>query len=67
MKIELFWYETRFFLTRLHVQMIAAAPKGFAPAADLEQTIQKKPCPPCLGEALIGGSIKYIMIFMIRE
>jgi len=47
--------------------MIAAAPQTVTPAADQEQTIQKKPCPPCLGEALRRVSIEYIKIFMVRE
>jgi hypothetical protein len=41
-------------------------PRRVAPAADQLQTIQKKPCPPCLGEALRRGSIVYITIFMVR-
>ena len=42
--------------------MIAAAP-----AADQEQTIQKKPAPPYFGEALRRGSIVYITIFLVQE
>ena len=47
--------------------MIAAALQTVAPAADQEQTIQKKPSPPCLGEALRRDSIVYSTIFIVRE
>jgi len=47
--------------------MIAAAPQTVAPAADLEHTIQKNLCPPCLGKALRRGFIMYITIFMVQE
>jgi hypothetical protein len=47
--------------------MIAAAPQTVAPAADQEQTILKKTCPPYLGESLRRGSIECITIFMVRE
>jgi hypothetical protein len=43
MKIELFRYDTRFFFYTPPFTMIAAAPQTVAPAADLEQTIQKNP------------------------
>ena len=44
MKIELFSYDTRFFL---HTSMYddRHRPRRVAPAVDLEQTIQKKPLP----------------------
>jgi hypothetical protein len=47
--------------------MIAAAPQTVAPAADQEQTIFKKTCPPYFGESLRRGSIECITIFMVRE
>ena len=47
--------------------MIAAAPEGSPPRRISNKTIQKNPCPPCLGEALRRGSIVYITIFMVRE
>jgi len=47
--------------------MIAAAPEGSPPRRISNKTIQKKPCPPCLGEALMRGSIVYITIFMVWE
>ena len=50
-----------FFITHKFT-MIAAAP-----AADQEQTIQKNPGPPYLGDALIRGSIVYITFFRVRE
>ena len=65
MKIELFRYDTRFFFTRLHYD--DCRPRRVAPAADLEQTIQKNPARRASKEALRRGSIKYIMIFMVRE
>ncbi len=37
------------------------------PAADLEQTIQKNLCPPCLGEALRRGFIMCITIFLVLK
>jgi hypothetical protein len=39
-------------------------PRRVAPAADLEQTIQKNLSPPCLGEVLRRGFIMNITIFM---
>jgi hypothetical protein len=60
MKIELFSYDTRFFLNTPQFTMIAAAPVGSPPRRISKHTIQKKPCPPCLGEAPRCGSIVYI-------
>jgi hypothetical protein len=45
--------------------MIAAAPEG-SPQRWISYK-QKKPCPPCLGEAPEAGSIEYITIFMVQE
>ena len=45
--------------------MISAAPEGSPPRRISNKTIQKNPCPPCLGEALRRGSIVYITIFMV--
>ncbi len=39
-------------------------PRRVAPAAEVTNN-SKKPCPPCLGEALRRGSIVYITIFMV--
>ena len=64
MRIELFSYDTRFF-KHSSIYDDCRRPPRVAPAADQEQTIQKKTCPPCLGEALRRGSIVYIAIFMV--
>ena len=47
--------------------MIAAAPQTVAPAADLEQTIQKNPARRGSKEALMRASIVYNTIFMVRQ
>ena len=44
--------------------MVAAAPEGSPPRRISNKQFKKKPCPPCLGEALRRDSIVYITIFM---
>ena len=36
-----------------------------APQRSVTKQFKKNPCPPCLGEALMRGSIVYITIFMV--
>jgi hypothetical protein len=65
MKIEIFSYDTRFFLNTPPFTMIAAAPEGSPPRRISNKQFKKNPCPPCLGEALRRCSIVYITIFMV--
>jgi len=67
MKIELFWYDTRFFSYSSLYDDHTAAPQTVAPAADQEQTIQKNPASRTSKEALMRGSLVYSTIFMVRE
>ena len=66
MKIDIFFFF--FFLKKKKKKKNdCRRPRWVAPAANLEQTIQKNPARRASKEALRRGSIKYIMIFMVRE
>ena len=52
MEIKLFSYDTRFLFATATIYDDYRRPRRVAPRRISNKTIQKNPCPPCLGEAL---------------